>query len=197
MSTNIIKTAIIGASYVGKSTLCYAIADRPIYREYTSTIGVDYILKRVNKDISIGFWDLAGQERFATIITSYIQNSKQVVFCYNSESYESYTYMIDKYNFYNSHNYLDGKPIIVVATKIESKQAHPEYKKWSEDFVHQNKYPFVATSSYNKEGLENLIYVLAGEKQFESFYIENLNKSIPIILEKKSPKLKSYFRCCI
>lgn len=197
MTTNVIKTAVIGASYVGKSTLCYAITDRPFDGEYTSTIGVDYILRRVNKDISIGFWDLAGQERFATIIISYIQNSQQAIFCYSSESYESYIDMIYKYNYYNNHNYLEDKPVVIVATKIDSKQAHPEYKKWSDDFVNENKFPFVATSSYTRKGLEDLVNVIAGKKQTESVYIEDSNQSLPIIVEEPPPKHISYFRCCM
>ena len=202
MTTDVLKTALIGDSFVGKSTLCYAIVDRPINREYTSTIGVDYIVKIVSNDVYIGFWDLAGLDRFATIISSYVKNSKQVIFCYSAESYQSYVNMINKYEFYKTNNYLDDKPIFVVATKIESRKAHYNYQTWSEDFVNINNFPFIPISSYTGEGLEKLTRALVDKKQFLSINfdapdtVSKIEPSSEVIIANNSPKCRNCFGCC-
>ena len=144
-------------------------------------------MKRVSNDVYIGFWDLAGLDRFATIISSYVKNSKQVIFCYSAESYQSYVNMINKYEFYKTHNYLDDKPIFVVATKIESRKAHHNYQTWSEDFVN---FTFIPISSYTGEGLE---------KQFLSINfdapdtVSKIEPSSEVIIANNSPKCRNCF----
>lgn len=194
MNKDILKIAVIGASYVGKSTLCYALSNRPISGEYTSTIGIDYILNRVSNNVSIGFWDLAGLERFTSIVSIYVKSSNQAIFCYSAESYQSYLDMIDKYEFYKTHNYLDNKPIFVVATKIESKNAHPEYKEWCKNFIQQNNFQFIPTSSYTGKGLDDLTNTLVGTTKCTLIDLHIPEASFPIII-KKEPKSQKYFRC--
>lgn len=203
MNTDVLETAVIGASYAGKSTLCNAIDYRPINNVYTSTIGIDYIMKKINNDVSIGLWDLAGIEKFTNIVSHYVKISIQAVFCYSSENYQSYLDMVDKYEYYKKTDCLKNKPIFVVATKIDSNKSKLDYKKWSRDFVHYNNLTFIATSSYSTEGLEELAHILADKRKFidkkklVSLDIDEFEPLIPLILEEKPPKYIGYLRCCI
>lgn len=203
MSTNVLKTAVVGKNFVGKSSLCKAITGRTINSEYTSTIGVDYIVKHI-EDTSLGFWDLAGLERFHSITTRYIKSSPIIIFCYSATDYDTYTEMIKKYNFYRDINYLKNKHIIIVATKIDSQKVKSDYEKWPEYFLEQTGYPFVKTSAYKKIGLKELVKVCLG-KDNHNINIENITENTLLIKPSKiiEPIYRTYynayesFRCCI
>lgn len=98
--------------------------------------------------------------------------------------------MINKYEFYKTHNYLDDKPILVATTKIESRKAHHNYQTWSEDFVNINNFPFIPISSYTGEGLE---------KQFlsnnfdEPYTVSKIEPSSEVIIANNSPKCQNCF----
>lgn len=203
MSTNVLKTAVVGKNFVGKSSLCKAIAGRTINSEYTSTIGVDYIVKHI-EDTPIGFWDLAGLERFNSITTSYIKSSSIIIFCYSATDYDTYTEMIKKYNFYKDLKYLKNKRILIVVTKIDSENVKSDYEKWPEYFLKETGYPFVKTSSYKKIGLKEVVNTCLG-KDNHNINTENITENTLLIKPSQfiEPIYKNYysvyesFRCCI
>ena len=53
---------------------------------YTSTIGVDFKIKSIDikgKRIKLQIWDVSGQERFHTIVSSYYRNIDGIIICYD------------------------------------------------------------------------------------------------------------------
>ena len=163
MSKNVLKTAVVGKNFVGKSSLCNAISGRTIDNEYTSTIGIDYIVKHNIGNKSLGFWDLTGLERFGTITASYIRRSHVVLFCYSATDFVTYTKMVEKYLLYKKLKYLKNKRIVIVVTKIDSEYAISDYDKWPKDFLKETGYPFVKTSSYEKIGLNEVVNACLGK----------------------------------
>lgn len=114
-----LKYIILGNSSVGKSS----IMSRYLYEHFKEnnyqTIGVDFGIKTIyyNDDpIKINIWDLAGQERYTTIIKSYFRNVEAVLLVFdlnNKGSFEDlshwYTLIEEEYNLDKRDQYL---PII-------------------------------------------------------------------------------------
>jgi GTPase SAR1 family protein len=76
------KIVLVGSQGVGKTSLIRRFAENKFKEEYTSTVGTDITVKRV--EISFGLvsyenalmiWDLAGQPRFETLHDSFIKGA--------------------------------------------------------------------------------------------------------------------------
>jgi small GTP-binding protein len=87
------KVAIIGNSFVGKSSLLFSFTDDGFQENFITTIGVDFRVKQFaidNKVIDLQFFDTAGQERFASITSSYYRGVSAVLLVYDVTSVESF-----------------------------------------------------------------------------------------------------------
>jgi small GTP-binding protein len=158
--TNILKTAIVGPSFVGKTVLCQALTGVTIDREYTSTIGVDYLIKYTNDGTKIALWDLAGLERFQDIIKDYIRMSKILIFCYSSENIESYHKMKKIHDKCKENNFVQNKLVIIAITKTESKLAIKNCENWADNFIKDTSYPIVKTSAFTGSGIQELYNII-------------------------------------
>jgi small GTP-binding protein len=159
MFRNVVKTSVIGTTNIGKSCLCNVIAGRKIEKDYSSTIGVDFIVKyivRKHDTVLLALWDLSGLDRFYSITGPYIESSSVLIYCYSAENYDTFTTMVSKYYDYNS-KYTENKHIIIVVTKIDSNKTITDFEKWGEEFAEKHSHPFIKTSSYTKEGIQELI----------------------------------------
>ena len=148
---NFLRIVVIGKDYTGKSSLVCA---RPFDRAYSPTIGVDYVVSMVVRDgaeISLAFWDLSGQGRFYPIVMSYVRDCSVIVFCYSAIDISSFREIDEKYRGYLKYGH---KEVILVATKIDSPDVHPDYEKWGHDFSVLHKCSFVKTSSKTNEGVK-------------------------------------------
>ena len=70
----ILKYIMIGDSGVGKSSILNTYMTNNFDKNINSTIGVEFYTKEFKMDdkkFKIHLWDLAGQERFKSIIKSY------------------------------------------------------------------------------------------------------------------------------
>ena len=160
MLKDTLKIAIIGKDYTGKSCLASACANKPFETNYSCTIGVDYIVARVKKDnttVPLPIWDLAGASRFASIVISYIKNCSLIILCYSATDIKSFEDITIRHTHYLNEGYLKNKNIIIVATKTDSPDIHPDYEKWGQEFSTQHNYPFIKTSAKSKEGIPELL----------------------------------------
>ena len=76
------KIVLVGAQQVGKTSLIRRFAENKFVGEYTSTVGTDITVKRVEINFglityenSLMIWDLAGQPRFETIYDSFVKGA--------------------------------------------------------------------------------------------------------------------------
>lgn len=156
----VLKIVMIGNTYVGKSDLCHSIVNREPEIDYISTIGVDFFCKILDKNktrLKLNIWDLSGAERFSSICSSYVKQNDILVFCYSSEDINSFFEMVDRYKKYLYIICEHKKALIVVATKIDSSKANPEYKIWGKQFAKEIGGSFVQTSTKDQETITELI----------------------------------------
>ena len=91
-----LKLVIIGDSGVGKSSLLNRFATRTYSDAYISTVGVDFINRRVEVDgrgVEFQLWDTAGQERFRTIMSSYYRGAQGILIVYDTTNMKSFNHL--------------------------------------------------------------------------------------------------------
>ncbi len=137
----IYKIIVVGDSGVGKSSILLRYTEDIYVEDYTSTIGVDFILKNIvldNKKIKIQLWDTAGQERFKSITTSYYKNANGIIVVYDVSN-PSYNNILKWLNEIKKHN-PNNLSILIVGNKIDKisiSQLKLE-KKQLYDFLNNN-----------------------------------------------------------
>merc|ERR1719369_136578 len=89
------KILLVGDSGVGKSCLLLRYTDDTYSESYTSTIGLDFMMKTVEVDgktCKLQIWDTAGQERFKTTTASFYRGAHGIIIVYdvtNNETFEN------------------------------------------------------------------------------------------------------------
>ena len=167
---NVLKIAVIGPAFSGKSTLCNTIAGRMLCMEYDTTIGVDLIVKHFDNNgikYKLLLWDTAGQERFNSIVQPYIERMPIILYCYSGSEYISFIKMIQRYETDRDKGILDDKHIVVCMCKSDSVDKLNRVDILGQEFAETYGYDFIATSSTIKSGLIELLYSLTKkEKKF-------------------------------
>lgn len=72
------KIVILGDVSVGKSSLIARFVDNKFKGDYEPSIGVDFASKSIkykDKLIKLQIWDTAGQEKYKSLIPSYIRGA--------------------------------------------------------------------------------------------------------------------------
>ena len=89
------KIVFLGDQSVGKTSIIHRFKYDQFEDNYNATIGIDFITQKMyieERVITLNLWDTAGQEKFKSLIPSYIKDSQTVVVVYditNRDSYES------------------------------------------------------------------------------------------------------------
>mgnify|MGYP006079673459 FL=1 len=118
------KIALLGDSRVGKSSLL----SREVYGDYLElyqpTVAVGYsskVLNYDNKKIKLDIWDLSGDERYRTVLKTYLKHIHAVIIVYDVTNPESFNNVKQWVDFVESaHN---GKVVyILLANKIDKKK---------------------------------------------------------------------------
>ena len=80
------KVIFLGDVGVGKSSIISRLMYNTMESTYSPTVGIDYLSKTVyknNKVLKIHFWDTAGQEKFKSLMPSYIRYCSVAVIVYD------------------------------------------------------------------------------------------------------------------
>lgn len=117
----IFKVIVLGDGFVGKTAITTRFCEDQFQQEYKMTIGVNFgnkTLRYKNNEIyNLQIWDVAGQERFKFLRTSYYAGAFGVILVYD---------VTNKLTFLNLANWtvefqekIGTKPAIVVANKVD------------------------------------------------------------------------------
>jgi len=85
----IFKVVIIGDGGVGKTSLILKYFDMGFENTYKMTIGADFNAKQWGKYM-IQIWDLAGQDRFASVRKRYYKNATGAFLLFDVSNFESF-----------------------------------------------------------------------------------------------------------
>ena len=83
------KVVFLGDQGTGKTSIIKAFIYNSFDAAYQATIGIDFLSKTLTLDdrtVRLQIWDSAGQERFRSLIPSYIRDSSVAVVVYDIAS---------------------------------------------------------------------------------------------------------------
>lgn len=126
--TKLVKIIIVGEPGAGKTSIVKRYVHNVYSVHYKSTIGVDFALKDLewdeNLNVSIQFWDVAGQERFGTQANVYFKDAKGAIVMFDASRDETKEYVqkwrtliSEKTRLGNGQFY--DPPCILLANKID------------------------------------------------------------------------------
>ena len=82
----IFKIIVIGDSGVGKSSLTVRLSEDVFYKDYASTIAIDFrmfFMNFMDKKIRLQIWDTVGQERFQSLSAAFYRGADSCVLVFD------------------------------------------------------------------------------------------------------------------
>jgi len=93
----IAKVLVVGNVATGKTSVINRFAKNKFSKDYQTTIGVDFALKRVrmgSSELNVQLWDIAGQERFAGLSRIFYTHAVAAIIVYDVTSRETFASVI-------------------------------------------------------------------------------------------------------
>lgn len=144
------KICLIGCENVGKTSIVKRLVDFSYTKDYTPTVGIDFITKSASKhsknSIRFQLWDTSGQERFSSLLPSYYRNSSGFIAVYditNKESFNRLKYFIECAKSESDMN----APVILIGNKCELEDERQVFKCEAEAYARSNDFLFLETSA--------------------------------------------------
>lgn len=124
-SGGIAKVLVVGDVYTGKTSVIRRYVRNQFSKDYQTTIGVDFALKRVhtsNGDINVQLWDIAGQERFAGLSRIFYTHAVAAIIVFDITKKDSYENSLKWKEDINSKVFLPSGekiPVLLLANKVD------------------------------------------------------------------------------
>lgn len=190
-----LKILLIGDANVGKSSILLRFTDGTFDSEKPHTVGVDFKLKRVQRDekiVKLAIWDTAGQERFRTLSPAYYRGAQGVILTYdvtNSESFKNLDVWMDEVNKYST-----CKNIVkmVIGNKVDMMVDRVVSHDEGVNFSRRNRALFLETSARTSFGI-NLAFNELTDKILSTSYLWTPHEDLKI--EKTIDNEGSKFFC--
>ncbi|KAL3537081.1 hypothetical protein ACH5RR_000447, partial [Cinchona calisaya] len=134
---------------------------------YISTVGVAFKIRTVEQDgktIKLQIWDMAGQERFRTITSSYSRRAHGVIVVYDVTDQESFNNVkqwlndIDRYASEDVNKILVGNKSDLTDRKVVSYET-------AKVFADEMGIPFLGTSAKNATNVEQAFMAMTAAKK--------------------------------
>ena len=153
------KIVFIGNPSTGKTSLLNRICNDKFLPDYDSTIGVDFFTKTIyyNENIfKIQLWDSAGQEKYRSLIPSYLRGASIIFLVYDLTWRESFEAIKSWLGFVNQYTSKDQVKLVLVGNKsdLERKVKNEEGKKLAE----KEGMLFFETSAKTADGIVDMFY---------------------------------------
>ena len=153
------KIVFIGNPSTGKTSLLNRICNDKFLPDYDSTIGVDFFTKKIyyNENIfKIQLWDSAGQEKYRSLIPSYLRGASIIFLVYDLTWRESFDAIKSWLGFVNQYTSKDQVKLVLVGNKsdLERKVKSEEGKKLAE----KEGMLFFETSAKTADGIVDMFY---------------------------------------
>eukprot|EP01100_Stratorugosa_tubuloviscum_P001011 TRINITY_DN1224_c5_g1_i1.p1 TRINITY_DN1224_c5_g1~~TRINITY_DN1224_c5_g1_i1.p1 ORF type:complete len:218 (+),score=98.99 TRINITY_DN1224_c5_g1_i1:68-721(+) len=216
MSSNLkVKLLMVGDSGVGKSCLVTRFVKENFSDNFTTTIGVDFLLKEIeieNQPIALQVWDTAGQERFRTITVNYYHGAHGIALVYD---------ITNETTFHNLQSWIDdvdkyappSTPKLIFANKSDLFDSRVIDYNQAFEFSQKNSIEFIEVSAKTSNGVNDAFLKLATLaysniqkiKQKKETLIDSSSQISEIIeitqlpsneLKRTTPKPNQSSKCC-
>ncbi|KAG8344029.1 putative ADP ribosylation factor family Gtr1 RagA G protein [Trypanosoma vivax] len=171
----IFKIIVIGDSGVGKSSLTVRLSDDVFYKDYASTIAIDFRMHQMSymdKRVRLQIWDTAGQERFQSVATAFYRGANGVLMCFDLTHRASFLHL-DQWIERVRQQAIPGIPCLLVGCKSdEARSARQVSKEEAQGWASQHGMTYVETSAKEKENV-NIAFQHITKEIFEDMNERN------------------------
>jgi small GTP-binding protein len=123
----VFKIAVVGDYAVGKTSLIARFIQKKFMKEYKPTLGVNLILKEIGfKDkkgkellCNLVLWDIAGQERYASVRKLYFKGCSAAMLVYDVTRMDTFNNLENTWIKDYSENTTGEKVFIIVGNKAD------------------------------------------------------------------------------
>jgi Ras-related protein Rab-6A len=156
------RIVMVGSTAVGKTAIVnkYIYGSSPL-SDHQPTVGIDFFSKFIKirgETVQLQLWDTAGQEKFHSLIPSYLRNATVAIIVYDVTYRESF----DRLDYWYEFTLNQTNPaVFIVGNKTDLEGAREvtseEGRKWAEAHVAQ----FIETSAQTGENIPELFQRVA------------------------------------
>ena len=185
MSTHSHKIVLIGDSSVGKTSIINQFIYGSVDSEHQPTVAIDFFAKAMkidNQTIRLQIWDTAGQEKFKSLIPSYIRTSTVAVLVYDITSKASFNNLDMWYKLVID---LANPKIFVVGNKIDLEDQRAVTAEEGKKFADQYQAEFFETSARAPTNITELFNTIARVKIEPPNEVKHLEAAPPKAIDGK------------
>lgn len=182
MSIDTYKVVFVGDVNVGKTSIVSRYVNNKMDDKYVPTLGLDYIAKHHTVDdemVKFQMWDVAGQERFRSLVNSYMKGTHVGIVVYdvtNMSSFHNCKVWIDLLNnkfreFLDVGKNADDFVLVLVGNKSDLVSDRQVQTEDAESFAACHNAMFFETSAKTgyqvKDMFSELARTLIAKRQFK------------------------------
>lgn len=191
------KIVVLGDISVGKTSILSRFRYGIFEPEYMPTLGIDFFSKNLfyeDKTIRLILWDTAGEERFRSLIPSYLKNADCIIIVFDITNKDSFN-SLNKWLTDSKNNASEGTIYIICGNKSDLKEKRTVNENEIDEYIKKNELIYVECSAKNGEGIKDLFNTVAknlGEVNFaKSDYAVNVD--LNNVNEVKTEQSKSNY----
>ena len=154
------KIVVVGDYGVGKTSLLNRYIDMKFVEDYLPTLGVNMLRKEMtykNSKIKLMFWDIAGQELYASVREQFYEGTQGAMLVYDVTRPESFA-NIEKWHKEILNIAQTTIYSILVGNKIDLNKVVPTEEGISK--AENNNWLFLETSARTGQGIEDAFHAL-------------------------------------
>ena len=154
------------------------------YNNIQATIGVDFATKSIeykDNSLKLQIWDSAGQERYKSLIPSYVRGAAIIFIVYDISNKKTFNNLNSWINFIKENN-TDNSLLILCGNKIDLQRQVTT--KEGINLAEQENMIFFETSAKSGEGVTNMMYTCISKLAFfDKYNIDNKEKLIKELID--------------
>ena len=181
------KVVFIGNPTAGKTSLLNRIVNDTFKPDYDSTIGVDFFTKTIfygETLFKVQLWDSAGQEKYKSLIPSYIRGASIIFLIYDISNYETFESIKNWLGFINQFTNREQAKIVLVGNKNDL--SRKVTKEEGEAFAKNENMSFYETSAKTGDGVTYMFYSAFCLIDFFNDKKQNLEELIKDLIEQNA-----------
>lgn len=160
----IFKIIVIGDSGVGKSALTVRLAEDVFYKDFSSTIAIDFRMHQMNymgKNIRFQIWDTAGQERFQSVATAFYRGANGVMLCFDLTHRPSFAHL-EQWMERVRLQALPGIPCLLIGCKSDqARETRQVQFEEGQEWAKKHNMSYIETSAKEKENVQQAFEQIA------------------------------------
>jgi len=177
------KVIVIGDPRVGKTSLLNKFTTNQFKTEYLPTVGANFmteVVKIDNKHIKMQIWDIAGQDKFSELSTSYFSGASGIVIVFDVTRRRTFRNVI---NWYGKclENGIAHLPIVLTGNKIDLTNRRRIENEDAMTISDMMKAPYFETSAKVGTSVKAMFMMLANQiynYNYPEDPIPNLRKAL-------------------